>query len=52
VRRLASAWVIEVLASKRSTPVLEYPPETTLDDMRLRQFFRDIGEAEPTQCRV
>jgi hypothetical protein len=49
---LPAAWVVEMVARKRRAPIPEHALETTLGDMRLRQVFRHVGQAESSQRRI
>jgi hypothetical protein len=49
---LSAAWVVEVIAWKGRTPVVEHPDEPSVGEVRLHLVLGQVRQAEPVQCRV
>src|SRR5918993_5738707 len=51
-RGLASAWIPEVISRPGWAPVFEHPLETTFGNVRLRQTFRHVRQAQSGQRSI
>src|SRR5271165_4207234 len=51
-RRLASAWIVEVVARKWRTPVLQYTDQAPLREVRVGLILHDEAEPEPSGRRA
>ena len=47
LRRLAAAWVIQVVARKRRAPIRKRAHETAAFEIAAHLLFREVGKAEP-----